>query len=99
MFFNAHAVIADIYFTKLLFGSLIDLANSKGETIADLATLSDDYIEQVCQWLPILYAEGLVDAVDGFCENIAFTAEQIKRVFEIAIISNEYGLYTILFNP
>ena len=45
---------------------------------------SDDYIEQVCQWLPILYAEGLVDAVDGFCENIAFTAEQIKRVFEVA---------------
>ena len=45
---------------------------------------SDDYIEQVCQWLPILHSEGLVDAVDGFCENIAFTAEQIKRVFEVA---------------
>ena len=44
----------------------------------------DDYIEQVCQWLTIFYAEGLVDAVDGFCENIAFTAEQIKRVFEVA---------------
>ena len=45
---------------------------------------ADDYIEQVCQWLPILHAEGLIDAVDGFCENIAFTAEQIKRVFDIA---------------
>ncbi|MEK6199806.1 MAG: imidazolonepropionase [Psychrobacter sp.] len=45
---------------------------------------ADDYIEQVCQWLPILHAEGLVDAVDGFCENIAFSAEQIKRVFNIA---------------
>ena len=44
----------------------------------------DDYIEQVCQWLPILHSEGLVDAVDGFCENIAFTTEQIKRVFEVA---------------
>ena len=44
----------------------------------------DDYIEQVCEWLPILHSEGLVDAVDGFCENIAFTAEQIKRVFEVA---------------
>ena len=43
---------------------------------------ADDYIEQVCEWLPILHSEGLVDAVDGFCENIAFTAEQIKRVFE-----------------
>lgn len=45
---------------------------------------ADDYIEQVCQWLPILHAEGLIDAVDGFCENIAFTAEQIKRVFDTA---------------
>ncbi|AMN50167.1 imidazolonepropionase [Psychrobacter sp. P2G3] len=45
---------------------------------------ADEYIEQVCQWLPILHSEGLVDAVDGFCENIAFTAEQIKRVFEVA---------------
>lgn len=45
---------------------------------------AEAYIEQVCQWLPILHSEGLVDAVDGFCENIAFTAEQIKRVFEVA---------------
>lgn len=45
---------------------------------------ADDYIEQVCEWLPILHAEGLVDAVDGFCENIAFSAEQIRRVFAVA---------------
>ncbi len=45
---------------------------------------ADDYIEQVCEWLPILHAEGLVDAVDGFCENIAFSTEQIRRVFEVA---------------
>ncbi|WP_201597087.1 imidazolonepropionase [Psychrobacter vallis] len=45
---------------------------------------ADDYIEQVCAWMPILHAEGLVDAVDGFCENIAFSTEQIKRVFEVA---------------
>lgn len=45
---------------------------------------ADDYIEQVCAWLPILHAEGLVDAVDGFCENIAFSSEQIRRVFEVA---------------
>ena len=45
---------------------------------------SNDYIEQVCEWLPILHSEGLVDAVDGFCENIAFSAEQIRRVFEVA---------------
>lgn len=45
---------------------------------------ADDYIEQVCAWLPILHSEGLVDAVDGFCESIAFSTEQIKRVFEVA---------------
>ena len=45
---------------------------------------ADDYIQQVCQWLPILNSEGLIDAVDGFCENIAFSSEQIKRVFDVA---------------
>ncbi|MGP5202763.1 imidazolonepropionase [Psychrobacter aquimaris] len=45
---------------------------------------ADDYIAQVCEWLPILHAEGLVDAVDGFCENIAFSSDQIRRVFEVA---------------
>jgi len=45
---------------------------------------ADDYIEQVCEWLPILHSEGLVDAVDGFCENIAFSSDQIRRVFEVA---------------
>jgi len=45
---------------------------------------ADEYIEQVCEWLPILHAEGLVDAVDGFCENIAFSSDQIRRVFEVA---------------
>ncbi len=44
----------------------------------------DEYIEQVCQWLPILHKEGLIDAVDGFCENIAFSSSQIERVFEVA---------------
>lgn len=45
---------------------------------------ADDYIKQVCEWLPILHSEGLVDAVDGFCENIAFSRDQIRRVFEVA---------------
>jgi imidazolonepropionase len=46
----------------------------------------DAYIDQVC--LPTLraaHAEGLVDAVDGFCEGIAFDAAQIRRVFEEAV--------------
>ncbi len=47
---------------------------------------SDAYIDEVC--LPALAAaheEGLVDAVDGFCEGIAFTPQQIGRVFAMAV--------------
>lgn len=46
---------------------------------------ADAYIDTVC--IPALraaHAEGLVDAVDGFCEGIAFDAGQIRRVFECA---------------
>ena len=48
---------------------------------------SDAYLDEVC--LPALdaaYDEGLVDAVDGFCEGIAFSTEQIQRVFEKACL-------------
>ena len=34
--------------------------------------------------LPALAAEGLVDAVDAFCEYLAFTPEQVERVFKVA---------------
>jgi imidazolonepropionase len=34
--------------------------------------------------LPSLAREGLIDAVDGFCEGIAFSPEEITRVFEAA---------------
>ena len=44
----------------------------------------DDYIDAVCRWLPVLASEGLVDAVDAFCETIAFTPAQTRRVFEAA---------------
>ncbi|MEM8691265.1 MAG: imidazolonepropionase [Pseudomonadota bacterium] len=46
---------------------------------------ADDYINHVC--LPALeaaHAENLVDAVDGFCEGIAFNTAQIGRVFDMA---------------
>ncbi|MEO0390741.1 MAG: imidazolonepropionase, partial [Pseudomonadota bacterium] len=46
---------------------------------------ADAYIDQVC--IPALraaHAEGLVDAVDGFCEGIAFSPAQIARVFDVA---------------
>jgi imidazolonepropionase len=45
---------------------------------------ADDYIDAVCTWLPALRAQGLVDAVDAFCERIAFTPAQTRRVFEAA---------------
>lgn len=45
---------------------------------------ADDYIDAVCRWLPELQAEGLVDAVDAFCDRIGFTREQTNRLFETA---------------
>ena len=44
----------------------------------------DDYIAAVCDWVPALHAQGLVDAVDAFCEGIGFTPAQTRRVFEAA---------------
>ena len=45
---------------------------------------ADAYIDAVCDWLPALHAEGLVDAVDAFCDRIGFTPAQTRRVFEAA---------------
>lgn len=45
---------------------------------------TDDYITAVCSWLPTLHAQGLVDAVDAFCETIGFTSAQTRRVFQAA---------------
>jgi imidazolonepropionase len=45
---------------------------------------ADDYIAAVCEWLPRLHAEDLVDAVDAFCEGIGFTPAQTRRVFDTA---------------
>ncbi|MEJ8836403.1 imidazolonepropionase [Ramlibacter sp. AN1133] len=44
----------------------------------------DDYIDEVCRMLPALHAQGLVDAVDAFCERIGFSPAQTRRVFEAA---------------
>ncbi len=50
----------------------------------------DDYVTLVCdKMLPTLAAEGLVDAVDAFCENIGFTRAETQRLFERA---RELGL-------
>lgn len=44
----------------------------------------DRFIDTVCAMIPSLVAEDLVDAVDGFCEGIAFSPDQIRRVFSAA---------------
>ncbi|MDA3856744.1 MAG: imidazolonepropionase, partial [Roseovarius sp.] len=54
-------------------------------TPTEYAGRDDAYIDEVC--IPALRAahgEGLVDAVDGFCEGIAFQPDQIARVFDVA---------------
>jgi imidazolonepropionase len=45
---------------------------------------TDAYVAAVLHMLPVLHAEGLVDAVDGFCERIAFSAAQMEQVFKAA---------------
>lgn len=45
---------------------------------------ADEYIAEVCAMLPVLHAQGLVDAVDAFCETIGFSTAQTRRVFEEA---------------
>lgn len=50
----------------------------------EFAGQPDAYITAVCQWLEALHAEGLVDAVDAFCETIAFSPAQTQRLFDVA---------------
>ncbi len=52
---------------------------------AEFSGRADAYIGDVC--IPTLraaHAEGLVDAVDAFCEGIAFDTAQVARVFDVA---------------
>ena len=50
---------------------------------------ADAYIDAAIQWLGQLHAEGLVDAVDAFCEGIGFSPAQTTRMFDAA---RELGL-------
>jgi imidazolonepropionase len=44
-----------------------------------------DYVAEVVDhWLPALHHEGLVDATDAFCEGIAFTPQETRRLFDKA---------------
>jgi imidazolonepropionase len=44
----------------------------------------DAYVDAVCAMMAPLAEEGLIDAVDAFCERIGFTAAQTERVFAAA---------------
>lgn len=44
----------------------------------------DRYIEHVCDIIPAIARDHLADAVDAFCEGIAFSPEQTARVFKAA---------------
>ena len=77
----------DPFFVDL--GSIFDLGglrplNSAHALPPEYEGRADDYIDAVCAWLPALHAEGLVDAVDAFCERIGFTPAQTRRVFAAA---------------
>jgi imidazolonepropionase len=46
---------------------------------------SGEYIDLVCdQMLPAAHEAQLADAVDAFCESIAFSTDEVARVFETA---------------
>ena len=52
---------------------------------AEFAEKRAAYVAYVAdEMIPTLASEGLIDAVDGFCERIAFTREEIARVFDAA---------------
>jgi len=53
----------------------------------EFAGRADDYITEICGvMLPALVREGLIEAVDAFCEKIGFSREQTKRVFNAATV-------------
>lgn len=46
---------------------------------------ADDYVTEICEvMLPALAREGLIDAVDAYCERIGFSRAQTGRVFAAA---------------
>lgn len=58
----------------------------------EFAGRGDEYIDRIVEdWLPVLHGEGLVDAVDVFCESIAFDVRQSGKLLSAA---NALGLPT-----
>jgi len=57
---------------------------------AEYAQRADEYVDRVCdEMIPAVAGAGLADAVDAFCDRIAFSAAQTERAFRAA---REHGL-------
>ncbi|HEX3843556.1 MAG TPA: imidazolonepropionase [Steroidobacteraceae bacterium] len=51
----------------------------------EYAGRADAYVDDIAKrWLPALYDDGLIDAVDIFCETVGFSVEQAARLFDAA---------------
>ena len=51
----------------------------------EFADRSDAYVDYVCgEMIPTIAAARTADAVDAFCETIAFTPQEVERVFKAA---------------
>ena len=62
----------------------------KDDRYPDTDSAKSAYIQQIIdEILPVAHKAGLIEAVDGFCENIAFTTDQLKPLFRRA---KELGL-------
>ncbi len=61
------------------------LAPEFSSRFSDPDVAKEEYIRYICETiLPTAMAEGLVDAVDGFCEEIAFNINNIDKLFKVA---------------
>jgi imidazolonepropionase len=51
---------------------------------AEFENRADEYVNACIHWMILLAAEGLIDAVDAFCESIAFSRSQVEQLFNAA---------------
>ncbi|MEW9804833.1 imidazolonepropionase [Mesorhizobium sp. ZMM04-5] len=71
------ATVRDVAIRTTFLGAHAMPPEARGDKDAYVAKVADEM-------LPAIAGQGLADAVDGFCEGIAFSPEQIARVFDKA---------------